>query len=415
MPPTVDAENAPANKTERLNAIVAWMIALLGAGVCSFLVSGSLAQFGRVNDLPEYYAAARLFVENRAADIYRLQVFYPYQQELFPMLGTRGIGLFLPPLAVPLLAPLALIPLNLAPQLWTATISVALVAAIFLLARFFEIRGQGLKWLIGLTLLSGPACEALRIGQIAPFLLLAFVGFLHFARANKIAAAALMLALFVLKPQQMFPLAIFLIGARKFKLLAGAAGIVIALTLISLPFFGIDGYLQYINVVTDKANLLAMRPDFNPTVRGQFLRFFGLQSHLPTIAGIVCLLVFTIFAFLLGRKYKDDPRWLIAAAAGVMPLGLATSMHCHDYDLLLLIPAIVAFARKEFALNKFTGFTLLIAVVLFLEPFYAQVHYQYLAEGALINVQFIVFLVAAIACAISVWKDSVIELPASEA
>jgi hypothetical protein len=403
----------PPNKTNLLNAFVAWAIALLGTGVCAFMVSGSLRHFGDVNDLPEYYAGAKLLLENHAGQIFQLQSFFEYEKELFPML-TRGIGLFLPPLAVPLLAPIALLPLNLAPVLWTSILSVALVLAIFGLARYFGLQRQALAWLIGLTMLSGPACEGLRIGQLAPLLLFVLVAFMHFARAGKSVPAGVSLALLVLKPQQMFPLIIYLIGAKKFRVLSIAAGVVIALTLLSLPFFGMDGYMQYLKVVSDKANLFAMQPELNATIRGQVLRFTGYGSNIPTIAGICALLGFTVFAFLLGRRYKDDSRWLEAMMAGAMPLGLATSMHCHDYDLLLLIPGVVALARGTFNFGKWSPIVAAIAGAVFLQPFYAEIHYSYLKSGAPLNPHFIALFVAALICAWTVWKDGVIELPASE-
>jgi hypothetical protein len=405
MPPTDEPANAPASTTptSRLNTVVAWGIALLGTAVCAFIVSGSLKHFGSVNDLPEYYAGGKLLLENRAREIFDLQRFYEYEKQLFPML-TRGIGLFLPPLAVPLLVPITLIPVELAPQLWTAILSLALVAAIFLLAKYFGLQRQSLAWLIGLTMLSGPACEALRIGQLAPILLLALVGVMHFAAREKWLAAGLVLAVFVLKPQQMFPLVIYLIGARRFRLLFSAAGAIVALTLLSLPFFGMDGYMDYAKVVTDKANLIAMQPELNATIRGQVLRFSGYASNVPTIVGIAALLGFSAFAFLLGRRYKDDPRWIEAGLAGAMPLGLATSMHCHDYDLLLLIPGLVALAMRLFDIGKWTPILVAVAGATFLQPFYAEIHYNYLKTGAPINPHFIGLFLAALACGLAVWR-----------
>jgi hypothetical protein len=395
MPPTDEAENRPSATSQRINTFVAWAIALLGTAVCAFLVSGSLKFFGTVNDLPEYYAGAQLLLQGKAAQIYQLTSFYEAEKQFFPML-TRGIGLFLPPLAVPLLIPVAFLPLNLAPHLWTALLSIALVISVFLVARYFGLQRQALAWLIGLTMLSGPATEALRIGQIAPLLLLCLIGFIYFVRQEKSVLGGSVLALLVLKPQQMFPLMVFLLGANKKKILVPCIGIIIALTLLSLPFFGVDGYMQYIKLVSDKANLVAMQPELNPTIRGQVLRFTGYGSSLPTICGIAGLIAFTIAAFILGRKKKDEKDWLERGLVGIMPLGLLTSMHCHTYDLLLMVPSVVALAKPMYRVKKTEAIVMALALLPFVEPFYAEIHYSYLKTGLPLNPHFIALAVFAV-------------------
>jgi hypothetical protein len=363
------------------------------------MVSGSLQHFGEVNDLPEYYAGAKLLLHNEAGKIYNLPAFYEVQKQLFPSLA-RGIGLFLPPLAVPLLVPIAALPLGTAPQVWTAILSVATVGALFLIARYFGLQRQGLAWMLGLAMLSGPVIEGVRIGQLAPLLILALAAFMWFARANRVIGAGLAIAFFVLKPQQMFPMAIFLIGNRKYRLLGIAAAAVIALTLISLPLFGIDGYIQYVKTVSDKSNLVAMQPELNATLRGQMMRFFGTQSSVPTIIGLAGLLCSAAYAFFIGNRFKGSPRWIDAALVGVMPLGLVTSMHCHDYDLVLLIPCIVAVAALAFQQKNRFAFAALLFAVPFLQPFYADIHYtMLLKQNSLINLHFIALLLLSLACA----------------
>jgi hypothetical protein len=81
-----------------------------------------------------------------------------------------------------------------------------------------------------------------------------------------------------------------------------------------------------------------------------------------------------------------------------MPLGLVTSLHCHDYDLLLLVPSAVALlkssaARKLPAWTKLAGIA---ALPLFLQPVYTYIHYDGLLKGMRINPLFIVLLIFAV-------------------
>lgn len=389
---------------KRLNEIMAWSVAVLGAVVAITMIRGSLAFFGDVNDLPEYYAGAHLFLHNRAAEIYQLDKFFEVERQLFPML-TRGVALFLPPPAVPLLVPIAMIPLAVAPQVWAGLLCIAFVLALVMLARHFQLGREGLGWLIGLALLSGPAIEGLRIGQLAPLLLLALCLFVKFAAGEKWAPAGVALTLLVLKPQQLFPLVIYLIGAGRNRVLLIAAGIVIALTLITVPFFGIDGYFSYLHAVSNKANLELMRPELNPTVRGQALRLAGLASGLPTMVGLAALLISTIFVFLLGRRWRNKSQWLEVGLCCALPVGLATSMHCHDYDLVLLIPGLVALACGLGTEHKRLGLLVAAATVTFVQPFYSEIHYGYLKYGHPLNPHFIALFVIALSCAWIGWRQ----------
>jgi hypothetical protein len=81
-------------------------------------------------------------------------------------------------------------------------------------------------------------------------------------------------------------------------------------------------------------------------------------------------------------------------------------MHCHDYDLLLLIPSLVAMTQlKSLPLGRYMPWIAAVAAATFLQPFYADIHYGYLLKAnPQLNPHFFALLVFALYTAWLAWN-----------
>jgi Glycosyltransferase family 87 len=385
-------EIVPENKEAPINAIVAYLVAVLGVSTACFIVIGSLGNFGHVNDLPQYYAAGRMVLLGQGAHVYDTAALFALEKELFPTL-ERGVALFLPPPAVPLLVPVALIPLAVAPALWTIILAAALGLALWNIIRWQKLDRHASLWLIGLVAMSGPAVEALRLGQLSPLMLLALVCFARLSERRPLAAGAVLNVL-IFKPQQLFPLLIFTgAGAGRKQFAAAAAGGLLLFAIAGIVL-GNSGISEYLHLVSNPESLQLMQPELTPTVRGQFMRVWGTHAAGANLAAVAALFLSTVAVAVLGWRHRQRQGWMPICLAAAVPLGLVTSLHCHDYDLLLMIPGLVALVRSQLWNNVHTGVKLAIMLGLaaFLLPFYNDIHYGYLLKGGVVNLHFLLLL-----------------------
>lgn len=372
--------------------------AALASSIPVLMIAVSLKFFTSINDLPEYFAAAKLTLEGKASSIYKLPELFAAEHQLFPGMGTRVIGFFLPPGALPLLLPLGFMPASLAPFLWTFILLLSLVASLFVLGRVYEVSRMHL-FVVALptVALSGPAYEALRIGQVVPILLLSFSLALLCLKQESHNKAALGLSLFILKPQLLAPFVFYLLGARRYRLLVSFGVLVLIYSITALGFVGLQGYVDWAHLVANPANLVFMVPNLNPTVRGQLLRIPAVSGAATPVSLVVLVLVFA-FLYVLGSRMRASKDWLSTGVMASMPLGLVSAWHCHVYDLLLLIPAILALIRSPLVerVPTVTRMASLGIMALFLIPVYVHIHYRYLLKGGMINAHFLALLAFAL-------------------
>jgi hypothetical protein len=389
-----------------LKALLGVMAALLSTVVTAPLLFMSYAAFAKINDLPQYYAAAYLVLSGKGAGVYNIAELFAAETHCFAEL-EKPVALFLPPPAVPLLIPLAWLPSEYAPLIWTILLVLAVSLSVYLIKRWLCLQPAAAGWLWSLTWLSGPAYEAVRIGQVAPLLLVAQVGGIMLAEADRVVPAGLCFAAFALKPQQIAPLLIYLAGAGRFRILGVVAAAVAVLCALSFFEVGQDGYARYLNMIADPAFLVNMQPELNPTIRGQLLRFHDVGNATATGVAAIFMLAAFLYCFLLGRRMGDVKDWLKPAVIAAVPIGLVTSLHMHDYDLVLLLPALAAFVKSRTG-RRLPPWAYLIwacAFALFILPFYEPLHYEYLKGGGLINPLFLLLAAWALFVAQLTWRN----------
>jgi hypothetical protein len=379
---------------------LALTFAVVAQVIPAIMIFSAQGSFGQISDLPEYYAAAHMAARHQGSNIYDLQSLGAYERLCFPQLGERVVGLYVPPLALPWLLPLAWLPARFAPSIWMSLLILSLLFSLALLKQLFKLSWTELLVVVAVMAVSGPLYESLRIGQLAPLLLLALLLSVRALKSNRPVAAAVALSFLVLKPQELLPFLAYLLGARRFRVLAYFAIFLLCLAAISFLVLGIQGWSNYFQLIGFSLEHTAgMQPELNPTVRGQLLRVLPGHNVLVPILSISACGASLAASFLLGRTYaRFSPRLELGLATAV-PVGLVAALHVHDYDLLLLVPSAVAAIKLGF-FRRVPDILKLLAIMfstVILLPLYVYVHYDYLLKGGLVNPIFILLLIAAIA------------------
>ncbi len=395
----------PISKTKLalVNQVIAGLFPLIAVAVNVIVLGKAWQYFGATSDLPEYYCAAHLVVTRCGNQVYDLLALGRAENLLFPSLAGRSIGLMVPPLAIPWLVPLAFVPVHLAPVLWKTINVIAIFLAILVLRKIFSLTSHDCLWLITGLGLTGPLFESLRIDQLAPLLLFAFCLALWAIKNERPVLAALALSFFWLKPQQIFPFLVLLLACRRFVVLSYWAGFSLLLAFASFVLLGVRGVTNYVMILSPQA-VPFMRPEIGPNFRGQLLRLFPQSGQIVMTVSLILLLCVAVKIFLATRRLGKAANWLELGTLFSMPLGLLSSLHCHDYDLILLTPSIVALFKYRQKLTKFVwllGCCALTGLVFFL-PVYIEIHYDYVLKGAVVNPCFIALLLFAISVVVLV-------------
>jgi Glycosyltransferase family 87 len=384
-------------KLALVNRVIAGLFPLLAVAINFLVLREAWKYFGVSSDLPEFYCAARLVASHCGSQVYDLLALGRAENLMFPSLAGRVIGLMVPPLAIPWLVPLSLVPIWLAPALWKTMSVLALLLATLLLKKVFVLTVKDWLWLITGLAFSGPLFESLRIDQLAPLLLFAFCLALWAIKEERPVLAALALSFFWLKPQQIFPLIVLLLACRRFAILKACLVFSLVLAVASVILMGVKGVANYAMIFTPLAARF-MQAEIGPNFRGQLLRFFPDSGQIVMAISLVTLLSAAVLIFLATGRLRKASNWLELGTLLSMPVGLLTSLHCHDYDLILLTPSIVALFKYRQKFIRFRWLLIGCAFVAapFVLPIYIEIHYAYLLKGALVNPYFVGLLIFAI-------------------
>jgi len=381
----------------KFNAFVPYLFAALAALFLVFVIFASSASFAKISDLPEYYATARQVLTGHGPETYDVAALTKAEQELFPEMKAcnRFVAFIGLPLALPWLVPIGLIPLPAAIVVWKVLQMAALFSALILISNAYGLKRQTTAWLLAWVLLSGPVFEALRIDQIAPLLLLAFTLAIVLVEKGRSMYAGLALAFLFLKPQELLPILVILLAVKEYPTVLFAlmwGGVVGIASFLMLGMQAFYNYRALVNLVV--SNDIYTQTNLSPTVRGQLLLLFPqARGHIEVIAGVVMVLGL-ILVYFVARRFSNMTHGLRLAIACALPIGLLISLHCHDYDLLLLVPGLITLKQNFAKLQKLRALAYLacLAAVPFLIPVYASIHYDYLLKGAMINPIFVTLL-----------------------
>ncbi len=359
-----------------------------------------------VMDLPEFYTAARMMASGLGSKIYNANLLMNAEQAIFG--ANHGVVLYIPPLSSWLLLPLAYLPLSAAAPVWLAFLLLAVVASVLLLSKSMCLSSRQITWTTVILCLSGPEWESLRHGQLSPVLLLSLSAASFLLKEERVFLAACFLSLLLLKPQIMLPVAVILFAAGRFRLLAYLSTMVGAYGLVSWLVVGQEGYASYSALMKYSLDHRQwMVPEACPTIRGQLLRFMPTSDQLVVFLSTGALLVALALVFLLVFfKLRRRSDWFELGLLGGLPLSLFASLHTHNYDLLVLLPAFLKLQQLNcLSLKTPATWLLLAATAAFMLPLYTFLHYGFVLHGSLINPLFIAMAILAIVCFVVAWRQ----------
>lgn len=356
--------------------------AVLAPVIPGIMLFGSFKYLSKFSDFPEYYTVSWMVTHGCGADIYNLSRYELAQNQFFPQMSERIVGFYLAPMAVPLLLPVHLLPLQHSFFLWFVFLFVCLLVSIFLLVKGLKLSFKSALMIWAFICISGPAFESLRIGQIGPVLLLSYSAFILCERLNRPWLSAIALLPFLCKPHLLLPQVAFLAGGRRYRELIVLLSMAVVLLLSAFYMIGFEGLNSYYNHV--QTNLI-VKEHITPTLRDQIRLLFPAASSLMNALSLPVYLLAILYLFRQARVAGDSifERSILMS----MPAALLFSPYVHVYDWLLLTPSVIVFFVKGYAekLPRAAVIVLFLALAILFLPAFSFIHHYYLVKGGIIN------------------------------
>jgi hypothetical protein len=327
---------------------------------CAHLALSVWPALGAIrNDFPIYYVAARAVLDGRDTDRIYERTFWERESA---RTGLPTVGTFqpFPPGNALVVLPVAWLPPAAAKLAWSTLLALALAASLLVLARVLP--GTS-PWLLALALLVQTASirNAIAFGQPYPILLLLLCGaLLAFARGRDLVAGALLAPVATLKLYGL-PLLGAAAVARRWRVLLGAAGAVVALTALSLVALGPRAHAVYLREMLGPSlegrvldpyyptwgspaslarRVFQYEPDFNPHPALDAPRLAAACGRGASIA----IAVFAVAgAVLLLRSGEERRAWAALVLGGLAASPLPATYHF----VLLTLPAAVLLDRER--------------------------------------------------------------------
>ncbi|MBK9141604.1 MAG: DUF2029 domain-containing protein [Candidatus Melainabacteria bacterium] len=368
-----------------------WTLALIAPVVPVLMLAESWGKFqATVSDFPEYYAASWLCLNGQAIDLYQLERLGAAQHQLFPDLAREVVPFLLTPPAVLIVAPLSFLPPDLAIVAWHLFMGVMLLLSVFILAKMFRFSKKAVLYTIAVFSVSGAMFECLKLGQIAPLLLLAYSVGLFCEFSGRPVLSGLSYSLLLVKPQFLLPVLVAGMAGKSYRCLVALVLSAFLLGAASCLVLGIDGWQHYIELAgTALARPELVATGINATVRGQLLRFWGSESLIvePLFWLLWSLAILSLYLGLRGRRPED-------AILFSMPVAFLLAPYAQSYDLILLLPSIMCFVKCELhrSLPSWIMLPYIVACLVLLLPFHSFYHYGYLLPGGAVNLVFFLVL-----------------------
>ena len=328
-----------AIRKKRLYRIVIWILLILCVVILIRLApSLSSAKYLPSDDFVPYWSSGRLNIQSEdpydPLNTERLQIAAGGDPS-----GSYTISIVLnPPWAVSIIMPFGLLNYPISRFLWLI-FSIALVLiSTLLLWRIYDGDPKH-RWLALLVIfMFAPTISVLKVGQIAPLILMGLTGFLYFTVVNRNDwMAGVFLAVASIKPQVAYifwiALILWIIQERRWLLIISTSITVLVLTSIAW-LFNPHIMQQYVRML----QTYQISDWASPTI-GAYLRFFlfGTEKFfiqfLPSMIGIIWFVYYWI-------KHHRVWNWVDELPL-ILLISQVTSFYTWTYDLVILIPAIL--------------------------------------------------------------------------
>ncbi|TMC07250.1 MAG: DUF2029 domain-containing protein [Chloroflexi bacterium] len=329
-----------------------------GAGIGCFLawaanwfvfISGNL----QGPDFFSFYAAAEIFVKQGPSSVYDILTQKQYEIAITQRPADSFIVLpyFHPPFYTLLIAPLAFLSYRAAYYAMTA-FNVALLIALAVILVRGSLRVHGRAVIVAVSLIAGflPVFVTILQGQSDLVVLVPLAGaYMAWAR-GRAGWAGVLSALAFSKPQLLLLIPILFITRRSWRAMAGFAGTVLGLAVVSIAGFGLNPVLEYVSSVGSWA-IGGQLPTHGQAVYTD-TAVYSLRHILEILPGGGKVIAFAILVGLLALVAvslswrPDKPRLDFALAVAA---SLVLSPHQNVHDLALLV--IPGFALADLALS----------------------------------------------------------------
>ena len=291
-------------------------VAAAGAGVLLIALFVSRNSVGWGYDFAAYYEAALRLAQTGS----------PYQAEtlLGPFRpGPGGLYLYSPALAV-LLLPIVQLPFAMASVLWLVLRLVLLAATCALMPLSRSARLA----LFGVICLTPSAFEDLNLGNVS--LIVTFLGVAAWRTLDRPLAGVAIAGSILLRPT-MALVALWWILRRKAVPVVATVAALAAAILVTLPFVGFDGWLDYATVLRNVSDVTGVHRNFD---MGSFALRAGAPPWLVTA---VLLATYAVAggAILLSLRRDRDLGFAVTMGATL----LASPLLWNHYMVHLLVPA----------------------------------------------------------------------------
>lgn len=264
-------------------------IALLLIASCVLVPRLNRPEVLGIDDFVEYWSAGRLNVTGgnpySPAELFLLQ-------KSVGLSGDQPILMWNPPWTLTFVMPFGLISYAPARILWLITNTLVILGCAALLWSLYGGSREAIGFVAILALSYCPTLIVLRMGQIAPLILLGLTGFLCFVRRKQDWLAGVFLVIATIKPHLVYlvGLAILLwsIRERRWGVLAGAAAagiIVILMPLATNP----EVAAQYLTATKNTPPIDWITTSFGTLLRVCFAPEWAWLHFIPSLMGVVWL------------------------------------------------------------------------------------------------------------------------------
>jgi hypothetical protein len=333
-----------------------------------------------VSDFPAYYAAAKLMSRGHAADVYRLDKLEAEIHRYWKMPDGRIAFIAEAPFFMPVFQPLAKLTPDGAALVSCILMIVATSAAVVVLSAALELSDRATMAVIALTAASGPYWESMHCGKPAPLMLLGLCCTMLLVKHYRQRSAALASLVCLVKWHEIMPFLAFAAGARKIAYVFWFICASLLLAVASLGIFGVEGWVNYFRLLSE----MSKDPSFigycvMPTLRGQ-LCMLGLNWQMLSAFSVLAYGASLVYLARYAGRFADSNRWWVVGIACSSLADVAFGVHCHQYDVLLLVPAVCILIREAVRAKDRIMLGLVSGLILVYSlPVYVGIQYGFLS------------------------------------
>lgn len=312
-------------------------------------------------DFLSFYAAARLLLSRGGAHLYEAATQQRFQEQVTRAWAGRFILLpyLHPPYYGLVLAPFGLLSFQHAYVAIGAVSAVLLAGSVLFLTRAAKLGWAGTAIAAAMSVAFLPVFVVFIQGQSDMFILLPLSLSMFFWVRGREGWAGVCAGLAVAKPQLLLLVPLLFVVRRSWRALAGYAGAALALVLVSLPLFGVQGWVAYVGVIAP----WVVSGDHNFPITGQTV--YSLRGLLELAPGgrpvALILLAGVALATVASLASRAAPRGLDLAFTVAASVVLSPYQNLHDLSLLVLPGvALAGLAGQGDLRHPRTGITVLL-------------------------------------------------------